>query len=86
VANLFYRNRQKISEKTYKSAQERILKYLNNRISNSENPKLFGKPLSANLKGFWRFRVDDYRIICEIFDDKLVVSVLEIDHRSKIYN
>ena len=50
------------------------------------NPIMFGKPLSANLKGFWRYRVEDYRIICDVRDKELVVLVVKIGHRSKVYD
>lgn len=49
-----------------------------------ENPRL-GKPLTANLAGFWSLRVGDYRIIYEIKDEKLFVFVIKIGHRKNIY-
>ena len=60
-----------------KQAQRDILKYLRERIATDEDPRRFGKPLSRNLAGLWRYRVRDYRLICNIEDDKLVVLVLE---------
>ncbi len=55
------------------------------RLENSSNPRLLGKALVGEFKGLWRYRVGNYRLICEFYDDQLVVFVLELDHRSKIY-
>lgn len=44
-----------------------------------------GKALSGNKAGFWRYRVGDYRIICDIEDEELVILVVEVNHRSKVY-
>ena len=44
-----------------------------------------GKALSANLAGSWRYRIGNYRVLCEIKDGELVVLVFEIAHRSKVY-
>ena len=51
----------------------------------SQNPKL-GKPLTANLAGYWSLRSNKYRILYEIIDKKLVILVLSIGHRKNIYN
>ncbi len=74
----------KLLSKLDKQIQKRILKYLNQPIF-LKNPKLFGKALLYERKGNWRFRVDDYRIICRIEEKKLIVLVLDIGHRKEIY-
>lgn len=48
------------------------------------NPRL-GKPLTANLAGSWSLRVGNYRAIYTIKDSELIVLVLDIGHRKKIY-
>ena len=50
-----------------------------------ENPRAFGKALTANRKGEWRYRIGDYRLICTIEDDRLVILALAIGHRREIY-
>lgn len=50
-----------------------------------KSPKTFGKNLRGNLKKFWRYRVGDYRILCELKNAELVVLVIEIGHRSNVY-
>lgn len=69
-----------------KLAQTTILKYLKNRIATEEDPRRFGKPLAGNKKGYWRYRIGDYRIICEMKDNELTVLVLAAKHRKTVYN
>ena len=58
---------------------------MDQRIAASEDPRNFGKPLRASKFGLWRYRVRDYRIICELQDKRLVVLVVAIGHRSTVY-
>ena len=68
-----------------RQAQQEILRYLRERIATDEDPRRFGKPLSRDLAGLWRYRMRNYRMICHIEDDKLVVLVLRVCHRKDIY-
>ena len=65
--------------------QDRITNYLRTRIATEEDPRRFGKALTGDLKGLWRYRVDDYRIVCLIDNDILTVLILKIGHRRNIY-
>ncbi len=65
--------------------QRRVLTYLKERLASTKNPRNFGKPLKGDKKGMWRYRVGDYRIICHIEDAQLVVVVLHVSHRRKVY-
>ncbi len=68
-----------------KSIQREIVRYLETRISNSHDPRSFGHALSHNLSGLWRYRVRDYRIVCKLEQDRLIVLVIAIGHRSQVY-
>jgi mRNA interferase RelE/StbE len=68
-----------------KQGQREILSYLDSRIATSEDPRRFGKPLRADLAGLWRYRVRDYRLICQIQNEVLVVLVVAVGHRKEIY-
>lgn len=68
-----------------RQAQQEILRYFRERIATDEDPRHFGKPLSRDMAGLWRYRIRDYRMICHIEDNKLVVLVLRADHRKAIY-
>lgn len=64
----------------------RIVRFLKTRIQGTEDPRQFGKVLKGDLGDFWRYRVDDYRILCRIQDDELIVLVVEVGHRSDVYD
>ena len=63
-----------------------IIGWLEKNIQNCENPRLHGKGLLENKSGQWRYRIGDYRVICEIQDKEIIVLVLEVGHRREIYN
>jgi len=65
--------------------QRRILDWLDDRIEGCKNPRHFGEPLKGDLAGLWRYRVGDYRILCDIRDQEVVVLVLSVGHRRRIY-
>ena len=65
--------------------RNRIVEWIEKNLKDCTNPRFQGKTLKGKLAGKWRYRVGDYRLICEIRDDVLVVLVLEIGHRSNIY-
>ena len=65
--------------------QQDILRYLRERIAGSSDPRQFGKPLRMNLAGLWRYRVGDYRIICRLEQDRLIVLVIKVAHRREVY-
>ena len=72
-------------KKLDRSTAQILLRYLNRVLEGAEHPTQRGKPLTANLAGLWRYRVGDYRVICDIQDGELVVLVLQIGHRSEVY-
>ncbi|NWO20213.1 type II toxin-antitoxin system RelE/ParE family toxin [Leptotrichia sp. oral taxon 223] len=67
------------------SVKLKIMRYIKQNLNNTNNPKKFGKALRYNLKGFWRYRVENYRIIAKIEKDELVILIVQIDKRDKIY-
>lgn len=74
-------------KKLGKPAQKKIISYLKDRIANLEDPRTSGKPLrGASYRGIWRYRVENYRILCRIEDAKLTILVVAAGHRSKVYD
>ena len=76
---------EKALKKLDRQAAQRITGFLRERVADGEGPRSTGKALQGPLAGVWRYRVGDFRIICEIEDGKLVVLVLTIGHRSDVY-
>jgi len=65
--------------------QAAILDYLEDQIATLDDPRSRGKPLVGDRKGLWRYRVGDYRVLCELRDDDLIVLVVTIGHRRQVY-
>ena len=63
----------------------RILDYLDDKIAPLENPRTRGKALTGVLGELWRYRIGDYRVICEIRDNTMRILVVEVGHRKQIY-
>ena len=68
-----------------KQAQRDIVAYLEERVAGDGDPRPFGKGLKADLAGLWRYRVGDYRIICQIRDCEFLVLVVVVGHRRDVY-
>ena len=62
-----------------------IVRFLRERLKSAENPRQWGKPLHGDKRGLWRYRVGDYRLICDIQDERITVLVLEVAQRKDIY-
>ncbi len=62
--------------------QQRVLTYFRTRVLAADDPRQLGKALTG---GLWRYRIGDYRAICKLEDERLVVLVLEIGHRREVY-
>jgi len=77
---------QKQLDELDKPVSTRIVKFLRERIEKLDDPRQVGDRLHGTLSPFWRYRVGDYRIICSLENDRLVVLVLRIGHRRDIYN
>ena len=63
-----------------------ILGWIRKNLEGCDNPRAHGKGLTANRSGEWRYRVGDYRILCGIQDDIILITVLQIGHRREVYS
>ncbi len=66
--------------------QRMIKGWIDKNLVGSSDPRQHGKGLTANRSGQWRYRIGDYRLICEILDDELVILALSVGHRREVYN
>ena len=67
-----------------KPIRERIRKFVKD-LAVLPNPRLRGESLTGNLSNFWKYRIGDYRLICRIHDENMLVLVVKIGHRSDVY-
>lgn len=72
-------------KKLDKQTQCFIKGWIDKNLIGTSAPRQYGKGLTANRSGQWRYRVGNYRIIADIQDDKVIVLVLEVGHRKNIY-
>ena len=68
-----------------KHTRNLIVAWIDKNLVDCENPRIHGKGLVQNKSGQWRYRVGDYRLICEIKENEIVILVLEIGHRRDVY-
>jgi len=66
-----------------KPVQKRIIDFLEHRAA--ENPRAHGEATTGNLSGYWKYRIGNYRTVVEIIDQRLVVFVIKVAHRSIVY-
>lgn len=59
--------------------------WIDKHLTDCDNPRAFGKRLTADQKGQWRYRIGDYRLICNIEDNELIILALSIGHRREVY-
>ena len=65
--------------------QKMIAAWIDKNLEGCDDPRVHGKGLTANRSRQWRYRIGDYRLICEIEDNKLVILALTVGHRSEVY-
>ncbi|WP_268913996.1 type II toxin-antitoxin system RelE family toxin [Lentilactobacillus sp. SPB1-3] len=82
----FTREAQRSLRKMDKHQATLITRWLYQHVDGIDDPRSIGKGLTANRSGQWRYRVGNYRIICEIEDDELIVTAINIGHRRNIYD
>jgi mRNA interferase RelE/StbE len=73
-------------KKLDKQVQVRILDFLRTRLGTLANPRELGEPLAGSKLGnYWKYRVGDWRIICDLQDQRIVVRVLRVGNRREVY-
>jgi len=67
-----------------KTVQKRVKKYMDE-VQELDNPRARGHALTGELSGLWRYRVGDWRVICQIKDTELIILVVALGHRRSVY-
>ncbi len=68
------------------ATRRRIRAYFEQRVLGPQGPRTYGKPLKGALAGFWRYRIGNYRVVCRIEDDRLIVLIVRVAHRKAVYD
>ena len=72
-------------QKLEKIAQHQIVEFIDKNIDGSSNPRLYGKALKGEFRGFWRYEIGNFRLICDIQDDICRVLAIKVGHRKDVY-
>lgn len=83
---VFEKKAEKALKKIDNSHKRIILSWIKNNLVNCEEPRLHGKALTGDKKGYWRYRVGAYRLIARIDDGKLIIIMVSISHRKDVYD
>ena len=73
-------------KKLDKYTRQIIYSWIDKNLVGCEDPRRHGKGLTANRSGQWRYRIGDYLLICEIYDDRMFILALSVGNRRDIYN
>ena len=71
--------------KLTRATARRVIAYLEALVE-LEDPRQRGRGLTANRSGYWRYRVEGYRILTQLEDNLLIIVAIDIAHRSEVYN
>lgn len=82
----FSRDALKELKKLDKHTAAMIIGWIRKNLDGCENPRQHGKGLTANRSGQWRYRVGDYRLLADIQDNRIVILILHVGHRSEVYS
>lgn len=72
-------------ERLDRYTQRLIASWIQKHLLGEVDPCVTGKPLAANFAGYWRYRIGDYRMVCKIIDQRILLIVMRIGHRSDVY-
>ena len=82
----FHRAAHKEFSKLDRPVRERILRFLADRLDGCADPRIIGEALRGEVLGrYWKYRVGDYRLVCHLQDELLLVLVLRVGNRREVY-
>jgi mRNA interferase RelE/StbE len=65
---------------------KRILTFLRDRIAPLDDPRIIGEALRGKELGdFWKYRIGDWRVIADIEDGLVLITVVRIGNRREVY-
>ena len=68
-----------------KYTQKMIRGWIDKNLADTTDPRIHGRGLAGNRSGQWRYRIGDYRLICIIKEDELIILAITVGHRREIY-
>ena len=82
----FHPRAEKELAKIDRETARRIVRFLRDRVATLEDPRSLGEALKGPEIGrFWKYRVGDYRLICDIQNARITILVVRVGHRRDVY-
>ena len=82
----FHPQAEKELAKLDREVARKIIRFLQERVAQLEDPRSLGEALKGpELGRFWKYRMGDYRLICDIQDQRVTILVIRIGHRRDVY-
>lgn len=75
----------RVIRKLDRQQAKRILDYMDKRVAPADDPRQLGAAMVGERAGKWRYRIGDYRVVCQLIDDRLVILVIDVGHRREVY-
>lgn len=72
-------------DKLDKPIKKKLFSYIEKKIATLNDPRQLGAPLDGKLGGYWKYRIGDYRLICQIEDKTFTILVVKVGHRKHVY-
>lgn len=76
---------QKQIKKLDRGVQWLLFSWIDKNLDGTANPRQHGKGLVGDRSNEWRYRIGDYRLICDIQDNKMIILALEVGRRKEVY-
>lgn len=64
-------------KKLDRQSQKLIKNWMDGNLIGCQNPRFYGKALTGNFKGIWRYRIGAYRLLAKFDDDKLIIFFID---------
>lgn len=81
----FTRRARKELSRIHPDDARRILRFVRESLHATDDPRRYGKPLRGRNSELWRYRIGDYRLVCHLQDERLLVLVVRVGHRREVY-
>ena len=82
---LWSKKAEKELSKIDKTQAKLLYSWVEKNLDDCINPRKFGRPLTEEWQGFWRYDIGKYRIICDLQDESVIILVVKIGHRREVY-
>lgn len=83
---IFDKRIEKDIKKLDKNAKRTLYNWIDKNLNGCTDPRIKGKPLLHDKKGYWRYRIGNYRLLTEIEDNKLIIVAIYYKHRREVYD